>query len=115
MFNKRPDKNGLTDRLRQLSERKPQPLPKEASPSRKPRERPDRRHLFRQGFVIFESGQKLRVAVKNLSNTGARIEFLAHSELPDEVLLSEPTLNLRRRARVVWQRDGMAGLEFVDV
>lgn len=114
MFSKRPSKGGLTDRLRQVSERKPQPLPKESSPPRKPKQRADRRQLFRQGFVIFESGQKVRVAIKNVSETGARVEFFALNGLPDLVLLSEPTLNLRRRARVVWQRDGMAGLEFID-
>lgn len=114
MFSKRPDKSGLTDRLRQVSERKPAPLPKETSPPRKPKERADRRQLFRQGFVIFESGQKVRVAIKNVSETGARVEFFAQNELPDLLVLSEPTLNLRRRARVVWQRNGVAGLEFIE-
>lgn len=70
--------------------------------------------MFRHGVVIIESGQKLSVAIKSLSETGARVEFFTAVTLPPTVLLSEPTLRLRRRARVVWQRDGVASLEFIE-
>jgi hypothetical protein len=113
MFSKPPAKGALTDRVRQLAERKTQPVAREVATPRKEEQRPARRPLFRQGFIVFESGQKLRVAVKNLSETGARLEFFTQSELPDEIILVEPTLDLRRRARVVWQRAGVAGVRFV--
>ncbi len=103
----------LADRVRQLTERKSQPAPAETA-QHNLNERAERRPLFRQGVLILGSGEKLSVAVKNVSNTGARIEFFVRTTLPDEVLLIEPTLNIRRRARVVWQRDGVAGLRFVE-
>ena len=53
------------------------------------------------------------MVVKNVSETGARIEFLRDITLPDRVLLSEPTLRLRLWAYVAWQERGKAGLEFV--
>jgi hypothetical protein len=49
-----------------------------------------------------------------VSETGARVEFFQHVTLPDEVQFLEATLRLRKRARVVWQRDGVAGLAFLD-
>jgi hypothetical protein len=113
MFGKPPKRGALTDRVRSVAERKPAPVPKEAVPPREQEARSDRRPLFRHATLIFDSGQTLRVAIKNISRTGARIEFFTHAELPDELALDEPTLSLRRRARVVWQREGMAGLKFL--
>lgn len=113
MFSKPPKKGGLTERVRRVAERKPPPIPTEAAPPRKKEERPGRRPLFRHATIVFDSGQTMRVAVKNLSSTGARIEFFSHAELPSELVLHEPTMTLRRRARVVWQREGMAGLQFI--
>jgi hypothetical protein len=114
MFNKPSAKGALTDRLRQVAERKTQAFQEPAPPPRKTTERAERRQVFREGYVILPSGQKLRVAIKNLSSTGARIEFLGQSELTDEVLLLAPMLELRQRARVVWQLNGAAGLHFIQ-
>lgn len=59
-------------------------------------------------------GERMAVVVKDVSATGARVEFFVRRTLPDEVLFMEATLKLRKRARVVWQRDGAVGLEFLD-
>lgn len=72
-----------------------------------------RRPFFRHGSLMFEDGQRIDVAVKDLSIGGARIEYYVRAELPERVLLCEPTLRLRCRARVVWQIEGAAGLSFV--
>ena len=48
-----------------------------------------------------------------LGDTGARVEFMRDVELPDRVLLSEPTLQLKTWAYVIWQTRGAAGLQFV--
>lgn len=114
MFGKPRGKAGLTDRVRHVAERKPPPLPQETAPPRPKEERADRRPIFRRAAIIFDSGQTMDVAVKNMSAKGARIEFFSHAELPPEFILHEPTLTQRRRARVVWQRAGMAGLQFLD-
>lgn len=114
MFSKPRTRGALTDRVRQVADRKAQPIPEPPPPPRKTEERAERRQVFREGCVILPSGQKLRVAIKNLSSTGARIEFLEQTEFTDEVLLSAPMLELKRRARVVWQRGGAAGLRFIE-
>lgn len=114
MFSKPPKKGALSDRVRTLADRKPPPLPEVTEPPRQHEQRPDRRAVFRHGAITFESGQSMRVAVTNISRTGARIEFYTNAELPQEFVLHEPTIPLRRRVRVVWQRDGRAGLKFID-
>jgi translation initiation factor IF-1 len=80
----------------------------------KSQERAQRQPHYKQATLILEGGQKVTVAIKNLSPTGARIETRERMLLPDEVVLTEATLNLRRRARVVWQHDGIAGLQFIE-
>jgi hypothetical protein len=69
--------------------------------------------VFRQGALILADGEKHPVAVKDISATGARIEYFVRRELPAFVTLVEPTLRIKSRARVVWQREGVAGLAFV--
>ncbi len=77
-------------------------------------ERAFRRPFFRHGALLCEDGQRLNVAVKDLSDGGARVEFYVRTTLPDNVMLCEPTLRLRCRAKVVWQSDGVAGLAFTE-
>lgn len=77
-------------------------------------ERAFRRPFFRHGALVFEDGQRLNVAVKDLSEGGARVEYYVRTTLPDVVMLCEPTLRLRCKARVVWQSDGAAGLAFTQ-
>jgi len=76
-------------------------------------ERAVRQVIFRQGVLILGNGERLAVAVKNVSATGAGVEFFTRRDLPEFVTLVEPTLRIKSRARVVWQRDGAAGLTFI--
>jgi hypothetical protein len=77
-------------------------------------ERAFRRPFFRHGALLFEDGQRLNIAVKDLSEGGARVEFYVRTTLPENVMLCEPTLRLRCRAKVVWQIEGAAGLAFIE-
>ena len=77
-------------------------------------ERAFRRPFFRHGALVFEDGQRLSIAVKDLSVGGARIEYYVRTTLPDNDMLCEPTLRLRCRAKVVWQTEGAAGLAFIE-
>lgn len=61
---------------------------------------------------MLAAGERLSVAIKNLSESGARVEYFVRRELPAFVVLIEPVLRIKHRARVVWQRDGVAGLAF---
>ncbi|MBY0566528.1 MAG: hypothetical protein K2P70_04420 [Hyphomonadaceae bacterium] len=71
-----------------------------------------RQPVFRQGTLIFAGGERFSVVIKNVSERGALIEFFVRRELPHCVVLVESTLRLKHRARVMWQRDGAAGLVF---
>ena len=72
--------------------------------------------MFRNATLICETGLKLAVAIKDISDAGARVEFFVKVELgyAGTVTLVEPMMRLRRQARVVWERDGVAGLAFID-
>lgn len=83
---------------------------KAATPNSK---RSERKSTFKAATLTFISGERIDVVVKNVSETGALVEFLRDVMLPDRVLLSEPTLRLRLWAYVAWQERGKAGLEFV--
>ena len=68
---------------------------------------------YRQALLVFGMGERLQVVIKNISETGAMIEFFAQVPLTEEVTLRDPTLG-NRKARVIWQLPGEAGLRFVD-
>lgn len=72
-----------------------------------------RKPTFKSATLTLLGGERLDVVVKNISDTGARIEFLRDIHLSDRVMLSEPTLRIRTWAYVIWQTRGAAGLQFV--
>ncbi|MDX2235709.1 MAG: hypothetical protein NW200_14515 [Hyphomonadaceae bacterium] len=76
--------------------------------------RPPREPVFRRASIVPVGGEPRSVALKNISATGARIEFYTREPLPAEFLLLEPIRGVRRRARVVWEEEFAAGLVFVD-
>lgn len=101
----------LSERIRKATARDtaPPPLPQ---PWVRLVERALRQAVFKQGALILADGESFSVALKNISATGARVEYFTHRELPEIVVLVEPSLRIKARARVVWQRDGIAGLSF---
>ncbi|HYD88874.1 MAG TPA: hypothetical protein VEA80_15475 [Vitreimonas sp.] len=107
------NKGALSERMRRAVERPTAPPPSGLSLTRQI-ERAVRQAVFREGALILAEGEKLPVALKNISATGARVEYFTRSELPAVVILVEPTLRIKSRARVVWQRDGVAGLAFAE-
>lgn len=75
-------------------------------------ERTDRKPTFKQGTAVLAHGERVPIVVKNVSPTGAKLEFFKQVVLTDRVLLIEPTLQIKRYAEVVWQTDGAAGVRF---
>lgn len=121
MFKKPDAKKGgdiLAERLKAISGRGEF----EATDHREPvvykavgkRQRASRKPTFKQATLLLPSGDRMDVVVKNVSDTGARVDFFSRIQLPPTVILSEPTLRLRRKASVVWQGEGSAGLHFLD-
>jgi len=101
----------LSERMRKAVQRDTA-APPPAFPLTRQIERAVRQAVFRQGALLLADGEKVEVALKNISATGARVEYFTRGELPDMVTLVEPTLRIKSRAHVVWQREGVAGLAF---
>ncbi|MFZ4687578.1 MAG: hypothetical protein ACOYMK_18480 [Hyphomonadaceae bacterium] len=73
--------------------------------------RATRADAWRPGTINFQTGERMDVVVKNVSDTGALIEFVRGAYLPDRVKLT--TQGTSRWAYVTWQTWGVAGLQFV--
>lgn len=118
----------LAARVRQLAD--PRPAPADAEPaasftattqraapsvakSVRKQDRAPRQALFRTATLVTSGGGRQNVALKDVSETGARIEFHTRGTLPELVVIIEPMIKLHKRARVVWQDEGVAGLEFL--
>ncbi|MEP7210159.1 MAG: hypothetical protein ABI740_04920, partial [Alphaproteobacteria bacterium] len=86
----------------------------EYKPSKKNDSRSPRQATFKQGTVTLSGGERMDVVVKNVSDTGLRIEFFRKVTLTDMVIIAEPTLRIRKWATVMWQTEGAAGLQFID-
>lgn len=76
--------------------------------------RAERAAAWRPGTLVLLGGERLEVVVKNISATGARVEFVRSTHLPERVQLIEPLQGINRRAYVTWQDWGSAGLQFVS-
>ena len=74
-------------------------------------ERATRAVAWRPGTISFQTGERMNVVIKNVSDTGARIEFVRSTYLPDRVKLTAHGTS--RWAYVTWQTWGVAGLQFV--
>ncbi|MBL8536160.1 MAG: PilZ domain-containing protein [Hyphomonadaceae bacterium] len=117
---KPPPKSALADRMRRVTTHRPpagadewELLPPPPPHASKLHARSERAPAYRQGVIVIEDGQRVTVVIKNLSASGARIEFFLKRELPAVITLIEVTKRIHRRARVVWQGDGVAGIEFL--
>ena len=119
MFKKTLDKpDPLAQRLRKIVD---VPVQEATYPSVTPGDkrvtpadnRSNRKLTFRTASLALITGEQIEVVVKNVSDTGARIDFIRDVRLPDRVLLTEPTLRLKTWAYVIWQTRGAAGLQFV--
>lgn len=58
-------------------------------------------------------GEKREGVIIDISKTGARIRFRSRGTLPDVVRIRASRIGLSRFARVVWQSEFDAGIEFV--
>ncbi len=74
-----------------------------------------RKLQFREAQITLDrSGERFSVAVKDLSAGGVKIESSRKLALPPQVEFYEPLSGRRSRARVVWQEDFRAALEFIS-
>lgn len=106
-------KDQLSERMRRAVERPTAPPPSRHALPAKSSARCARPYSGK-ARSFWRTAKKLPVALKNISATGARVEYFTRRELPLTVTLVEPTLRIKSRARVVWQGNGVAGLAFTE-
>lgn len=97
-------------KLRLLRDHPPEPAP---APEPAEQRAGVRHPVFREAQLVLEDYYKVRAVITDLSETGAQVRYSTRIDLPTRLRIAEPTLKLNCWARVVWQRDGSAGLEFV--
>lgn len=71
-----------------------------------------RRRTLKRGRVLLSSSTTLDCVIRDLTETGARLQFSAPTILPREFLLLNVTENTVRPARLVWQKAESAGISF---
>jgi hypothetical protein len=116
MFGKKgngKEEDPLANRMRKISGVSALPQEEVTYSSMQQNKRAERTATFKQGTITTRGGERIPVVVKNISSTGVRIEFFRDVQLGDHVLITEPTLQIRTWAEVMWQSRGAAGLKFV--
>lgn len=116
MFKKPAPENAFADRIKKVAEAKPiLPSPANDRPavsySSKRQPRAERHPMFRNAALVFGS-QRVTVAITNMSDTGARVEFPSQPDLPSQVTLV--AIGFKREAAVIWKKPGSAGLRFLS-
>lgn len=108
---KPPGETALERRLKAIAARTAPPADAYETVSTSHR-RPARAPTYKPAVLILSGGEKLPVIIKNLSDTGAKIEFFQNRELIGEVRLVEQSVGLNAEAEITWQEAGMIGLRF---
>lgn len=72
-----------------------------------------RRPVFQDAMLVIDDYYKMRAVITDLSARGARVDYPTRMDLPFRVRLIAPSLKHECWARVVWQHEGAAGLEFL--
>jgi hypothetical protein len=71
------------------------------------------RSFLRGEIYIGSSGMKTECTIRDISETGARIQVSGAISIPDQFELFIPQRNRREKARMIWRNGEEAGLVFV--
>lgn len=76
--------------------------------------RTDPRERVIYGGVVATDAKSSRIdcVVRNLSDSGANVEFPSTAKMPDEISIAIPKTGRSFLAKIVWWRANRAGLEF---
>ena len=76
----------------------------------------NRTRSFLRGEIVHSNGNsRTECTVRDLSDTGARIEAPPSVTVPEYFDLIIPQRNIRHRARIVWRHQAELGLTFEDI
>jgi hypothetical protein len=71
-----------------------------------------RHRVLKQGRLAFDGGGAVDCMVRNLSDTGARVEVISPVGLPEAFTLVIPADKFTRRCHAVWSHDKRIGVAF---
>jgi hypothetical protein len=77
------------------------------------RPRPARSSVYREAYVVYDSGYKRRGIVLDYTDTGVRLRFPTNEGMPEHVTVNARGVGVQGRARVVWQKGSEAGFQLV--
>ena len=73
----------------------------------------DQRHrVLKQGTLAFGTGGGIDCLVRNISDSGARVEIVHPTVVPETLTLVIKTDHFLRRCHPVWSKDLRIGLAF---
>lgn len=76
-------------------------------------ERAPRKRVLKKGKILFDGGTRsYPVMIRNISETGARIQFTDPQPVPQEFLLQVELDNFRVPCRRVWDEGLLHGVQF---
>lgn len=113
MFKKKNAANPLTDRIKAVSGHDTSEEHRYVDTHIRSGDRAPREPTYKQATIQMRTGERVPVIIKNVSKTGARIEFFKDVYLSDVVYLMEPTLDINTWCDVIWEEDNAAGLQFL--
>jgi hypothetical protein len=68
--------------------------------------------VLKLGLIEFSGGGAIPCAVKNLSASGAALEFESALDIPDRLTLPMPPEPIKRQCHVVWRDQKRIGVSF---
>lgn len=71
-----------------------------------------RHRVLKQGRLAFDGGGAVDCMVRNISDTGARVEVVSPVGLPEIFTLVIPSDKFNRRCHAVWSHDKRIGVAF---
>jgi len=108
---KKPADSPLSQRLKSIAERKPLEADAYESVSQSSL-RSSRAPTYKPAEIVI-GAERLAVVIKNVSSTGAKVEFFQNRDLSGRVRLVEASTGLSEEAEIAWQKGGVIGLKFV--
>lgn len=67
-------------------------------------------HVYREAYIMYDSGYRRKGVVMDFTETGLRIRFPTNERLPDVVTVNARSVGIEGEADVVWQKNTEAGL-----
>jgi len=79
------------------------------------RKEPLRRRMLKGGKIVFNNrNSTIGCVVRNMTESGARLEVPSTSGIPDAFTLESEDGTIRHNCVAKWRKDNVLGVEFTD-